>query len=451
MTKKRILVLGNKESTREILEILSQIQTGIQIARADYDEKSEKAIEWHHPDLVLLDTDQRERDSPLISPSVSKALEKKRAKVAVVSSRTDPEAPLEARRLNAAGYILKPYNVRELIAHVNTLLQGKKRIACIGGGTGLFTLLSGLKKLPNVFLTSIVSMSDDGGSSGRLRSTFGILPPGDIRRSLVALSNAPELMNRVIQYRFQKGRELENHSFGNLFLAALSEIKGSMSEAVRALGDILNIQGIVLPVTTTMTDLVAKFEDGTVVRGESKIDLAEGRHPELRVTELWHEPEPVCNPDAYASILYADLVIIGPGDLFTSIVANLLIPGIRDALERTAARKIYVCNVMTKPGETTHYSAYDHVHEMAKYLGGDYLDYILISNTEFSSRGLAEYAKLGQKPVPASGIAEIQKITRAQIVVADLGHEEELVRHDSEKLKNQIEKLLEVKTLKVPA
>lgn len=362
--------------------------------------------------------------------------------VMLVAEKADADLALQAKALGVSRTIFESYNVRELIVSVNALLFRKRPVACLGGGTGLYHLLSGLKRIPYVFLTSIVSMSDDGGSSGRLRISHGILPPGDVRRSLVALSNAPTLMNQVIQHRFKKGDGFRDHSFGNLFLTALAEIKGSMLEAIRAMGDILNIAGIVLPVTTTLTELEATFEDGTVIRGESKIDLARGRDHDLHIVDLRHRPEAVCNLYAYAAILDAHFVTIGPGDLFTSVIADLNVKGIREALSKTQAKKIYFCNLMTKPGETAHYTAFDHVREIVKYLGGDYLDYVFLSNTRLSPKAVSAYARKNQDPVLAEGLNQIRKITKAQIVVADLGDQEDLVRHDSEKIKTQIERLL---------
>lgn len=220
----------------------------------------------------------------------------------------------EAKSMRAKEFIVRPYNCREFILRINACYHKKTKIACIGGGTGLFNLLVGLKKLPQVLINSIVGMTDDGGSTGKLRESFGILPTGDVRRNLVALSNAPMLMNEVLQHKFKSGGEnFKGHNFGNLFLTALTEIKGSMKEGVKCLGDILNIQGIVIPVTDTRVSLSALFEDGTTVTGESRIDLAEGRRPDLRIKDLWHEPQAECNIDAYASILNSDRVVIGPG------------------------------------------------------------------------------------------------------------------------------------------
>ena len=438
-SKKRVLLLANSAEAPAFQGILSQLSVEV-VLISDEKEMFQRSKELS-ANVVVIDTSFW-RDGKIDLSALSELIQNRGMKCLLVSSPNDFVDLDRAWQSGAYDCVLKPLNTREFIIHLNTALYGKRRITCLGGGTGLFTILLGLKKLPNVLLSSVVSMSDSGGSSGRLRSSFGILPPGDVRRSLVALSDAPELMNRVIQYRFDRGTDFENHSFGNLFLTVLAQISGSMSEAVRALGDILNIQGIVLPATTTPSDLVARFENGTIVHGESKIDLCEGRDPYLRIVDLWHDPKPEVNPEAYISIMFSDLVILGPGDLYTSVASNLCLPGIREAIQKTHAKKIYICNVMTKPGETTAYTAADHVREIVKYLGGDYLDYVFLSTTQFSDAAVSEYAKLGQVLVLAQDAQEIQKITKAKVILGDLASEQELVRHDSNKVKNEIEKLL---------
>ncbi|MDD5653480.1 MAG: uridine diphosphate-N-acetylglucosamine-binding protein YvcK [Candidatus Omnitrophica bacterium] len=393
-------------------------------------------------DLVIFDTDgftaERDKDRRL----VFEFLYGRNAEFIVLSSQNDIQAVNQARHYGARDFILKPYNYREFILHLLAVVNRRIRISCIGGGTGLFSLLLGLKTLPQILLTSIVNMSDDGGSSGKLRASFGILPPGDVRRSLVALSNAPVLMNEVMQHRFTKGEEFVGHSFGNLFLTALTEIKGSMPEAVKAMGDILNIQGVVLPVTDTETTLCAEFSDGLQVKGESKIDITEGRCPDLPIKRIWHEPAVQCGADVYSAIINADFVIIGPGDLFTSVATNLLVKGISEAIINTSAKKIYVCNLMTEPGETANFDAYNHIREIVTYLGGDYLDYVVISNTKLTPRAIEEYAKKKQNPVEIGKLEKIARLTQAKIILADVGHEEELVRHDSDKLRNEIGKII---------
>jgi len=285
---KKILVTGTLPFLTTVRGILLQLPVDI---TSTGNSQGVRTAQKLRPDLVI-----SECEGPLGHVSKHPLLKWARAAktdVVFVSHNADRKSLLEAARAGAADIVLKPFNHREFIVRVNAILSKRTRITCIGGGTGLFSLLLGLKTFPNVQLTSVVSMTDDGGSSGKLRASFGILPPGDIRRSLVALSNAPQVMNEVLQYRFQKSAELSGHSFGNLFLTALAEIKGSMSEAVRGLGDILNVQGVVLPATDTPATLCAEFEDGTVVKGESRIDRAEDRHQDLRIRRVWHEPPAV--------------------------------------------------------------------------------------------------------------------------------------------------------------
>jgi uncharacterized cofD-like protein len=433
-----VFVVGPQRLGSELSEWLSRLKVKVESSE---DEKAAlKAASSARISLFIVDVDRIGAEIQLVRLATKLRLSKK--PFIVLSTRKDHEAFLMMRSIGAADYVIRPYSQREFMMRFNAVLHKKKRIACIGGGTGLFTLLLGLKTLPNALLVSIVNMSDDGGSSGKLSQTFGILPPGDIRRSLVALSNAPELMNQIIQHRFDKGGDLHGHSFGNIFLTVLAEVKGSMSEAVRALSDILNIQGIVLPSSRTLTKLVARFQDGTVVKGESKIDLCEGRKPSLKISKIWHEPESEGEADAYASILNSDVVTIGPGDLFTSVITNLAVKDIREALLKTKAKKIYVCNLMTKPGETTGFTAADHVREVVHYLGADCLDYVLVSKTVFSEESVNEYSKKSQVPVPPGTAAGIRKYTKAKVVFADVADEKELVRHDSQKLRTEIEKII---------
>ncbi len=434
----KILVIGKSETATALSKALSKLSATIYCENNQAQIK--KKLLKNKINIIFLDADdvwfENGRKTPL------EALFRKSGKPFIVlSSQKKSTQVIEAYRRGASDTLTKPLNQRELIMRLNALLLKKTRLTCIGGGTGLFTLLLGLKTLPNFLLTSIVSMSDDGGSSGKLSQTFGILPPGDVRRSLVALSNAPEVMNQIVQHRFDKG-DLRGHSFGNIFLTVLAEVKGSMAEAVRALSDILNIQGIVLPASHSATQLVARFADRTVIKGESRIDLGEGRDPDLRVRKIWHEPAADCASDALSSIFNSDIVTIGPGDLFTSVIANLAIKDLAKALVQTRAKKIYICNLMTKPGETAHFNAEDHVREILKYLGKDCLDAVLISDTRVSEESLLEYAKKHQKPVEIGDLRRLKKMTKAEIIVADIGHETELVRHDSLKLKNEIQRLV---------
>lgn len=370
------------------------------------------------------------------------ALGRSKTPFAVYSSDKSISAIQEARRYGASEYLFDDFNQREMMLRVQALLKNKYRIACLGGGTGLFTLLSGIKSIPNTLVTSIVSMADDGGSSGILRSEFGILPPGDVRRSLVALSNAPELMNRVLNYRFDKGKGLSGHSFGNLFLAALSDMEGSMTEAVRKLGDILSVQGIVLPITGQSSRLGAVFEDGRKVIGESRIDLCKGRSGDLRIAKIFITPEPQASVEALSAILFADLVLIGPGDLYTSVIADLIVKDVREAIHTTRAVRVYVSNLMTKPGETAGYDMTDHVREILKYLNADALDAVLASSSNVTTKMAKTYAKKGQAPVPVGNVRTLSKDTRAAILLRDLGSDTQLVRHDPDKLRRAVREIM---------
>lgn len=436
----KILAIGNKAFVDDIYGALSPL--GVNIVNEISEEKIKARCGDRGIGAAVFDDDRYRLKNKNSRLKILKTLKDSKKDFIVVSSAASPSAVTDAKNLGASDYIIKPYSCREFLARFNAAVRKKTKITCIGGGTGLFHVLLALNKEPSVLLTSVVSTSDDGGSSGRLRATFGVLPPGDVRRSLVALSNAPEVMNEVMRHRFQKGEGLNGHNFGNLFLTALAEVKGSLSEAVRTLSDVLNIQGIVLPIADAQTVLCARFENDAVIKGESKIDLGEGRDPDLHIREIWHEPETECNINAFASIVNSDVVIIGPGDLFTSVATNLLVKNVREALSQTKAKKIYVCNLMTKPGETARYTAFDHVKEIVKYMGGDYLDYVIISNTKFSDKAVGEYAEKRQSPVAWGDAGKIRSATKAKVILADVGHETELVRHDSAKLRTEISKLL---------
>ena len=426
---KKFLLIGSGNFVNEIKPALSGLAPEIEIANELAQIRSK--LKKKEIDLIIMDGDSVKDALPIIQRS--------KVNFVVLSNKRNIQSVSRAKAAGASDYILKPYNTRELNLRLSAVMNDKTRVSCIGGGTGLFNLLMGLKNVSGLIPSSIVSMTDDGGSSGRLRESFGILPPGDVRRSLVALSNAPEVMNEIMTYRFDRGSCFTGHNLGNLLLTALAKIKGSMSNAVSGLGDVLNIQGIVYPISRTKSKLCAIFEDGRIVKGESNIDLCRNRPPELRIKDCWHEPESKCDISAYSSIINSDFVVIGPGDLFTSVITNLLIKDIRKAITETRAKKIYICNLMTKPGETSNFDALDHIKEILKYLKGDRLDYIVISdNSKFSRDSILRYSKKVQFPVEVGDLREIKKITKAKIVVADVAHERELVRHDGEKLKDVI-------------
>lgn len=301
------------------------------------------------------------------------------------------------------------------------------RVTVIGGGTGLSTLLRGLKQYSSN-LAAIVNVTDDGGSSGRLRANLDMLPPGDIRNCLLALANTEPLLEKVFQYRFTSGDGLEGHNLGNLFLAALTEEFG-FEEAVVAASRVLAVKGEVLPVTLAKLDLVAHFTDGRVVRGESRIPTEGGQ-----IQRLFLDPEnSVVYPAAAKAIGEAEVVLVGPGSLYTSILANLLVPGVVSAILQSQARKVFICNVMTQPGETDGYTAADHLQAIYDHVGANLFDVVIInSNLNIPRCVLEKYALEGAVPV-APDIERLKKMG-VEVLSADLISLYEVVRHDQDKL-----------------
>lgn len=300
------------------------------------------------------------------------------------------------------------------------------KIVAIGGGTGLSTILRGIKKLTNN-VTAIVTVGDDGGSSGRLREEMGILPPGDIRNCIAALADDDDIVTKLFQYRFKTGEGLEGHSFGNLFITALSAICGDMISAIKESSRVLLIRGRVLPSTTDDMRLIARMEDGSIVKGESNIPEA-GK----KIIELSSEPE-LCRPadDVLEAIRDADLIILGPGSLYTSIIPNLLVKDLALTIEKSKAKKIYVCNIMTQPGETDNYSVSDHIKAIFKHARGvqkNLFDAVLVNN--FIPRNLAQkYEEEDSLPVELDS-GEVKKMG-IEIVSTKLVHDDKdgFVRH----------------------
>jgi len=300
-------------------------------------------------------------------------------------------------------------------------------VVVIGGGTGSFTVLRGLKdKIDDI--CAVVSMFDSGGSTGLLRDEFGILPPGDIRRCLVALADEDDLLRKLFMFRFDEHSSLKGHSFGNLFLTALAEITGSQAEAINQASNILRIKGRVFPVSLDNCDLCVELENGKKIKGEASIDVP-AHDPKLRIVKAWLEPEANANPEAVKAIKAADLVVVGPGDVFTSVVPNLLVKGIPDALKK-AKKVIYVCNLMTKPGESTSFKASDHLKEIIKY--GCKPDMMVCNSSKGTPSLLKKYAAQNQFPVEVD-TQEVEKLG-VKLLVADIMTAPELIRHDSEKL-----------------
>ncbi len=315
----------------------------------------------------------------------------------------------------------------------------KERIVIIGGGTGNFTLLSGLKLYKPLDLTAIVSMMDDGGSTGKLRTEFGILPPGDVRRCLIALSEESVLMQQLFQYRFSGS--LNNHNFGNLIHLALSDLLGSEEQAIWEISRILKISGQVLPVTLNNVRLNAKLEDGTVVTGETNIDLPK-HNPDLKIERLYLSPSAEANPRALNAIGDADFIVISPGDLFTSILPNFLVGDVANAVVHARAKRIYVCNLMTKHGETNGFTATDHVRTLHQYLGKRCMDIVIVNTRRPSPAQSLEYESENSFPV-AYNVTSLLEEGVQQIVESDVMSAKYLIRHDTNKIAWEIFKLIQ--------
>jgi uncharacterized cofD-like protein len=314
-----------------------------------------------------------------------------------------------------------------LMAH-RRLYRGPK-IVVIGGGTGLSTLLRGLKAY-SANTTAIVTVADDGGSSGRLRREIGVLPPGDIRNCLAALADEEKLLTELFQYRFRAGDGLTGHSFGNLFLTALSDITGDLERAIAASSKVLAIRGQVLPATLSDVRLWAELADGRRIEGESKITEAGGNIVKIGCIPA----NPPALPAAIKAIKEADYIIMGPGSLYTSVIPNLLVTEIADAIAATVVPRIYVCNIMTQPGETQGYTVADHIRAIDQACGKPLFNAVLVHKKSPTARALIRYAEQNSHPVflDREAVAELER----RIVLANVMHEDETgcVRHDSQKL-----------------
>jgi uncharacterized cofD-like protein len=315
-------------------------------------------------------------------------------------------------------------------------LERGPRVVGLGGGTGLGTLLRGLKAHTD-HLTAIVTVADDGGSSGRLRAEMGVLPPGDVRMCLVALADTEPLMERLFQYRFrQAGEGLSGHNFGNLFIAALTAITGDFEQAIKESSKVLAVRGQVLPSTLTDVVLQAELADGRTVAGESEITAARGR-----IKRVYLVPgAPPALPEALSALAVADVIVLGPGSLYTSVLPNLLVEGIAEGIRRSPALKIYVCNVMTQPGETDGYTVSDHVRAIVDHAGPGLLDYVLVNSLPVPFNLRRKYQEQGAVPVVYNpeGLSGLG----VTAVTADLASLTDLVRHDPERLAQAVLALL---------
>ena len=317
-----------------------------------------------------------------------------------------------------------------------------KRIVVIGGGTGVFNVLMGLKDRGHN-LSAIVSMADDGGSTGQLRETFGILPPGDVRRALVALADSDaELLADLFTYRFEEGDGLSGHAMGNLLLTALERITGSFERAVNAAGRMLGVKGKVIPVTLDNVRLMAVLDDGTEIIGEAKIDAPLGeRKGRIKQVKLIGDARP--NPKALDAIAAADLIVIGPGDLYTSLLPNLVIDGVREAIEASKGIKAFIVNVMTKYGETDGFSAKDFADVVVRALGVKVLDTVIVNTAEPEDVLRELYARGSRPTEPVRYNEEAFYNVPYDVVPASvLRTDGDLIRHDGRKLAEVLERLI---------
>jgi uncharacterized cofD-like protein len=309
------------------------------------------------------------------------------------------------------------------------------RVVAIGGGTGLSTLLRGLRRHviaagqtstgPGQIsdLAAVVTVTDDGGSSGRLRKDFNMLPPGDLRNCMVALSEEEDLLAKLFNYRFRAGDGLQGHNFGNLFVAALTEITGDFAQAIQLSSKILATRGRIYPATTADTTLVARMDDGSLVRGETNITASRRRIVEL----MLDPPNPAPLPETLEAIERADLITVGPGSLYTSLITNLLVEGIPAALANARGLRVYVCNLMTQANESLGLAAAEHIERIYEHTRAPIFDCALINTAPFSPETLARYAAEGASPI----VPDIERIQALGVrcIAGDFASEESVVRH----------------------
>ena len=329
----------------------------------------------------------------------------------------------------------------------------KKRIVTIGGGTGTYTVLRGLKRFQDeIDLSAVVTMADSGGSTGRLRDEFGYLPVGDVRMALAALASDvdhhEELVRELFLHRFSKGHGLNGHNVGNLLLVALTDILGSEEAAIATAGKLLRTTGRVLPVATESTNLVATYSDGVVVKGEHQIDEPAADRLLHKITHLDITPKIQAHERTLQAIAEADLVVLGPGDLYTSVLANVVVPGVETALRDTTAKLVYVTNLMTKQGQTNGMGVSEHIEELSAYVGRK-PDVVVVNVTPLPSDLSATYAQWGEFPVEFNYESDdIQfvpaDLLASEVVVTKAGDtlKRSLIRHDSNKLAQTIINLL---------
>jgi len=330
-------------------------------------------------------------------------------------------------------------------------MNKKKNIVVIGGGTGTFAVLSGLKKYKDLKLQAIITVSDDGGSNKKFRDEFGLLPPSDFRQCLVALSSDEpkhDTLRKLMMYRFSKGVGLEGQTFGNILIAALTDIEGSQLQAFEEAGRILNIKGEIIPITTENVRLMAEYENGEVVFGEHVIDEPEAFHDyRQKIKRLFLNRKVKVYKKAKQAINAADFIILGPGDLYTSILANIIVGNAAELIKNSKAKIIYNINLMTKLGQTFGFTAKDHVEEIKKYIGR-YPCYVTININNLPKAALARYKEKKEKPIEDDLDGKNYKVIRGNFVAKEMitkskGDvlERSLIRHDSNKLAKTLYKI----------
>ncbi len=333
-----------------------------------------------------------------------------------------------------------------------TKLDVKHKIVAIGGGTGTFTLLTGLKEYADLDISAIVTMADDGGSNKILRDEFGLLPTSGIRQAMVALSQDTTLLRKLFEYRYYQGTGISGMTFGNLFMAAVADIVGSQKDAIKETCDLLGVRGHILPVSYERTSLLATYQDGTEVLGEHYIDMSNPKVAKQRIINLRTIPRIKLDDSASRAIKTADMIVLGPGDLYTNTIANLVVKGVAEAIESSMAKVVFVMNLMSRPGETYAYKASDFLADLSTYLKPDRLDYVLLnSETSPSPSVLKKYAQEWSSPVEDDLSSTWHKATvlRARMRAS---HQPTLikgdtlirsmVRHDPSMLAKQLVKLL---------
>ncbi|MFA6190449.1 MAG: uridine diphosphate-N-acetylglucosamine-binding protein YvcK [Candidatus Staskawiczbacteria bacterium] len=317
-------------------------------------------------------------------------------------------------------------------------MKNRQKIVTIGGGSGSFMVLTGLKKYP-VDLSAVVNMVDDGGSTGMLRDEMGVLPPGDVRQCLVALSQNTDVLRELFNYRYGHGG-LNGHSFGNIFLSTLEKITGGFDKAVIEASRILRIKGYVLPVTLKSTRLVAVLKNGKEIIGEKNIELHKSGFK-----KLYLKPKAELNPKIFKAIKEADKIIINPGDLYTSLIPNFLVNGLSKAIAKSKAKVIYVVNLMTEPGQTDNFSSTDYIATLEKYVGKGIIKYAILNTETPDQKLLKKYAKMGEKPVIKGDTEKFPEIIFLENKILShaihkinkndkLASERSLIRHNPDKL-----------------